>query len=361
MKLVIVSLFFVSFYFFFQFLIVYQLLTSIQFFILVIEECRKGEIVQNSSELRKNENIVRYIVGHRSDKNPIAKVFLRKDDEEAKQLFERCCNVLEGMKFEYVNIENFCPVDEQMIKLRSAIDVMGRKKLREFVSENTDQIMARYSTIIGVDMQEDEAQGPLSIVLYSLDKTLVPFGEKPLPTNLGGWPCIFKESIAVLKTGCNICKCSEHIKAGCSIGIPFHPVSGSVGFFVEPKQNKSNTFEIGFLTASHVAVADFQNLYQKLLSGHPLSEKKHLIVHPSWEDGDRISNVVGEVFESFIGNYGQNENGLDLAVVKMNNFKEEGNQIILFLMENMSYFYLFFFLQKLSIFKIHVKKKLCKT
>lgn len=322
----------------------------------MIEECRKGEIVQNSSELRKNKNIARYIVGHRGDKNPVAKVFLRKDDEEAKQLFERCCNVLEGMKFEYVNIENCRPVDEQMIKLRSAIDVMGRKKLREFVLENTDQIMARYSTIIGVDMHEDEAQRPLSIVLYTLDKTLVPFGEKPLPTNLGGWPCIFKESIAVLKTGCNICKCSEHIKAGCSIGIPCTPGSGSVGFFVEPKQDTSNTFKFGFLTASHVAVADFQNLNETLLSKHPLSKEKHHIVHPSWEDDCKISNEVGEVFESFIGNYGQHKNGLDFAVVKMNNFKE-GNQIILFLMKNMAYF----LLPKLSIFEILVKKKLCKT
>lgn len=292
----------------------------------LIEECRKGEIVRNSSELRRNKNFAMYIVGHRGDKNPVAKVFLRKDDEEDKQLFKRCCNVLEGMTFEYVNLENYRPEDEQMIKSKTAIDVTNRTNLREFVLGNTDQIMARYSTITGVDMYQDEKKGPLGIVLYILDSTLIPFGEKPLPTDLGGWPCIFKEGLAVLKTGCNICKCSEHIKAGCSIGIPFNPESGSVGFFVEPKESTLNTFEFGFLTASHVAVADFQNLYQKLLSDHPLSEKKHPIVHPSWEDGGGTSNEVGEVFESFIGNYGPNENGLDLAVVKLNNVNEEGKK-----------------------------------
>lgn len=44
----------------------------------------------------------------------------------------------------------------------------------------------------------------------------------------------------------------------------------------------------------------------------------YLIVYLFWEDNDYINNLVGEVVEFFIGNFGYYRNGFDIVVVKNN-------------------------------------------
>lgn len=57
-----------------------------------------------------------------------------------------------------------------------------------------------------------------------------------------------------------------------------------------------------------------------------LSEGKHPIVHPSWQDNGHMDNAVGQVIESFCGNYGPRQIGLDFALVRAIGFREEGTQ-----------------------------------
>lgn len=100
---------------------------------------------------------------------------------------------------------------------------------------------------------------------------------------------------------------------------------GSVGFMFESEDSK----EYGFLTAAHVAVENCQQLYRgnNLLSEHPLRNKIHDIVHPSWTDNEYNDFIVGQVMEAFYGNYASLPEGLDFAAVKTN-CKKEGIRIL---------------------------------
>lgn len=115
-------------------------------------------------------------------------------------------------------------------------------------------------------------------------------------------------------------------ESGCSIGIPSVDSAGSVGFLVESK-NPIYKMQCGFLTASHVAIDCFEVLYhhKSLLSmNHLLSTREHCIVHPSWHDSGNIDFRIGNVVESFIGNYGSEKRGLDFALVKNYISRKEG-------------------------------------
>uniref|UniRef100_A0A8W8NUK1 Uncharacterized protein n=1 Tax=Magallana gigas TaxID=29159 RepID=A0A8W8NUK1_MAGGI len=287
----------------------------------VLKYWLRGDILQNRSEIEKNKYIRKYIVGHRDDKEkPVAKVFLSRDDEDAKELFKSCCKNRDNIEFEFI-LQSKEEGDEIVSEKTNTktLNTEERKELRKFVRSNTNKIFATYSTVVLVSASTD------CILICCLDKTLIPFGEKKLPEFLEGWPCDVREGIPLLNISCNNCKASKpnSVEAGCSIGIPSTVNSGSVGFFVEPRK-KMHTFECGFLTACHVAINDFDKLYQynELLSESPLGENKHVIVHPSTGD----NNIIGEVFESFIGNFGLSGTGLDLAVVKTYSSPEKGEK-----------------------------------
>lgn len=55
-----------------------------------------------------------------------------------------------------------------------------------------------------------------------------------------------------------------------------------------------------------------------------LSLEEHPIVHPSWQDNGHMDNAVGQVVESFCGNYGLCQTGLDFALVRILGCREEG-------------------------------------
>lgn len=217
-----------------------------------------------------------------------------------------------------------------------AIDAPTMNQLNEIIEDQGEKIFARHSNVVGLEISNVRCAGDRKkeepcIVVYSLDKTLIPFGEKPLPESIGGWPCDVREDIVMLgfrkcPTNCPF-PSDNHFMKGCSIGIPMGNGSGSVGFFYK-STNPTNTFGSGFLTASHVAVNGFERLYnQSLLSLiNTLYHQDYDIVHPSREDYNarNSDNKVGKVVESFLGNYEIGSFGLDFAVVKCNNFREEG-------------------------------------
>lgn len=310
-------------------------------FIPVFNDWCKREIIDDKTQLQKYPSVIKYIIGHRGDKKPVLKVYLRNDDEKAKSFFEQCCPNDTHIEFVHVG-----KTEEKLKEVKDmqryeknapAIDAPTMNQLNEIIEDQGEKIFARHSNVVGLQISNVRCVGDLKkeepcIVLYCLDKTLIPFGEKPLPESLGGWPCNVREDIVMLgarrcPTNCTFPKQNMFMQ-GCSIGRPSVNESGSVGFFYT-STNPKNTFGSGFLTASHVAVNGFELLYNRsLLSlNNTLCSQDHDIVHPSWEDynANNNDNKVGKVVESFIGNYNSGSSfGLDFAVVKCENDRKEG-------------------------------------
>lgn len=310
----------------------------------VIEEWSKREVMQDRSILHKHPSIVQFIAGHRGDRKPVIKVYLRNNDEKAKQFFQNCCSVSEDTQFEFVNVaENSKEISKEVEKINlhekkaPAFKKSAIKKLGEIIQEHGEKIYARYSNVIGIGISQvkhfgSKIQEQPCIVLYCLDKTLIPFGEKPLPESLAGWPCDVREDFVIFGMCPSSCPSSsqDFPELGCSIGIPSVDSAGSVGFLVE-STNPINKLRCGFLTASHVAIKQFHELYhhKSLLSMHQLALKKHFVVHPSWQDNKHVDHTVGEVVESFCGNYGLEKIGMDLALVMINNDRRESMYVFL--------------------------------
>lgn len=290
--------------------------------------------------MAKHPNILKYLAGHRGDGELVVKVFLRKDDSEAKQAFEKACSSSTN-RIEFENIAKMSEDKQQLTeKIRAceknnknnATGREDRLKLKKIIQNNRKRMFAEFSNITGIRIGkvrcvDGEILAEPCIVLYCLDKTLIPFGEHPLPNSLEGWPCDIREDYFRLGTCPNNCQYMDQNlpKPGCSIGMPSQNFSGSVGFLYESK-NKTKQLGSGFLTASHVAIPCCPELYKakEFLSHHPLGMNRHLIVHPSWPDNNSQNNEVGEVVESFIGNFEPSGSGLDIAVIENNIHRQGG-------------------------------------
>lgn len=283
----------------------------------------KREVIEDNALLHEHPSIIKCIAGQRDDAY-VVKVYISGDiSEENKAAFKQSCKLLENMDFEFVNIEETNEMPEEIEKItvpkKEAPDIIQLKKV---IQEHTDKLYASYSNIIGIRigsrMHGDELDQPC-IILYCLDKTLIPFGEKKLPDTLEGWPCDVREDFIMLGTCTPDCrsklKTADLPQLGCSIGMPSDKRFGSVGFMYESR----NSDEFGFLTASHVATKSCHLLYKHnlLLSQQDHRREEHCIVHPSWLDNDRVNHNVGSVVESIFGNY-KSSVGLDFAAVRTN-------------------------------------------
>lgn len=309
------------------------------FCISVIEELFKSEVIQDRSTSQWNSSIIKFIAGYKKDGKAVVKVYLRNDDDQARHTFKNDSVVTKDTEFVFVvvdtNSKTISKEAEQMNsyeKKAPAIDDRTLAKLGKTIQEQGDKIYAKYSNVVGIGISpvrsiNNKILEQPCIVLYCLDKAIIPFGEKPLPESLEGWPCDLREDFVMFGTCPSSCPSSNQNfpEPGCSIGIPSVDSAGSVGFLVESK-NPLNTLKCGFLTASHVAIERFQELYHhgSLLSMNSLSLQKHFIVHPSWQDNNHDDNKVGQVVESFCGNYGLGKIGMDFALVKNNMSRPEG-------------------------------------
>lgn len=301
----------------------------------------KRDIIPKISLLQKHPSVIQYIIGHRGDGKPVLKVYLCNNDAEAKMFFEKSCS--KDTKIEYVFVENNRKILKEIESIKfyekkaPAIDTPTMNHLKNIILEYGEQVFARYSNVVGLQISNVRCMGKIPkeepcIVLYCLDKTIIPFGENLLPESLRGWPCDIREDIFMLGSRAYSCPTNclspNQPGLGCSIGKPFVMDSGSVGFFYK-STNPTNGYGCGFLTASHVAVNGFEELHlnNSLLSmNHLLSLRNHIVVHPSHEDCGSVNrdNTVGKVVESFCGNYELNQFGMDFAVVKCDNWRIEG-------------------------------------
>lgn len=308
-----------------------------------IEEWHKREIGETKSILRSNPSVIKYIAGHKEEgTKEVVKVFVFNDDENTKSAFIKCCKVSEDTHFEFVKVKGTKKNEEEKKKQNKgsrdkgnafALENLDRKQLTGIIKKEEDKMYARHSHLIGIRIgnisQVDELEKEqLGIILYCLDKTLIPFGEKPLPNSIEGWPCDVKEDFFMFGKCPDPDNCRQNdpnlTELGCSIGIKSDLSAGSAGFFYKSK-SPDNPFGSGFLTASHVAIKQCKILYasNKQLLQHRLRRKKHIIVHPSMIDGNISNNEVGLVVEAFYGNFGDPSTGLDVAAVRNDDERPE--------------------------------------
>lgn len=305
----------------------------------MIKALVKRELKEDSYVHQHYPSIYRYIVGYRDDKK-IVKVYLRQEDKNVEHFFENCCEKSEETTFEYVNINNQTSQNDADDASAPAVDNSTRIRLDQIICEYYEKFSALYTTFTGMRIGKSRRQNNSilhepCIVLYCLDKTFIPVGEKPIPGSIEGWPCDIRKGYPFLGTCCCNCMSSEQNvpMPGCSISMPYSNITGSVGFLVEPK-NPSDSFRCGFLTAAHVVIDEFsyENLYDshKELQMTSSQDKKYSVVHPSYLDTQE-NHVVGEVVESFCGNYISTRTGIDLAVIKCTECTQNGKFIIFFL------------------------------
>lgn len=291
--------------------------------------------------MSKYPSIVRFIAGYKDGRTKVVKVYLHGDDQEVKESFKNCCKVSKDTCFEYVDVDQIQEESEEdkETQLREInapdVDDSTRIALRQIIQKYGDKIYSRYSNVVAIQIGNVRRVSNLiqeepCIILYCLDKSIIPFGEKALPESIAGWPCDVREELFIFGACPDACPATNNNlpEPGCSIGIHSDDNSGSAGFlYLSKKEN----IKSGFLTAAHVAVEFFPELYlnSKPLSNLPLEPKP--IVHPSCRDNNRNNYEIGQVVESYFGNYKLHVlpetllTGYDIAVVKDNFDRPKGS------------------------------------
>lgn len=199
-----------------------------------------------------------------------------------------------------------------------AVSESEKKRLCEIIYSQADRLYAHHSTITGIGIsnvrciKDDIIQEPC-IVIYCSDKSIIPFGEKPIPNMINGCNCDIRENV-ILFGSCDDCG-EENANPGCGIGMTFSNGFGSAGFLA----NSTRTDETGFLTAAHVVVRNLEKLYvaNVFLSLCNGGDESNVIVHPSVYHANRNglqSRCTGEVRNSYLGNY--QLAGVDAAFVR---------------------------------------------
>lgn len=299
-------------------------MTEIYFSIFAeIKEWFKADIFPNRFLLHQYPSIIKYLAGYRHKKE-VVKVYLSRDDDRAKIFFMDNCKVSKETHFEFINVEErkVKKEDEENEDYNRKVPAVAestKEDLMQIIRENGEKILAKYSNVIGIRMRQTK---PYRITLHCLDKTIIPFGEHPLPNSIAGKPCYVKEDFFILGT-CPL-ECTNDLpEPGCSIGVPEKQGAGSAGFFYE--SNERSRYGSGFITASHVAIENrYQSRYEnKLLSNYRYRKGEpkltHNMVHQKCKNHMGEEHIVGEVVESFFGKYALSKTfteGLDFAVVK---------------------------------------------
>ena len=276
-----------------------------------VNEWEKREIIKASGDLRNHPSVLKYILG-RKDSQLTLKVFLQDCNEKTEQFLK-----MQGKKLSNETNYEFVHVNEKLDEMwkevkeierieRSAPKIPSSTKLvlNEIVNTEGEKIYAKYSNIVGIGVSNvlDKQKNTPCIVLYCLDKNIIPFGEGALPSYLKDYPCDIREDLITFGS----CENCHSLNPGCDIGSPFF--AGSAGFLVE----SANCFK-KFLTAAHVVVKNCGDIYQ--LNSDDMSKTtcspQENIMHPS-----NSSNNVGTVENCIFGNYWSY--GSDVAIVRMN-------------------------------------------
>lgn len=282
----------------------------------MISNWKNRDIIKDKAALKNHQSIISYVAGQRNG-SPVVKVLLRYHDKEAGAVFKTNTNI------QFITIAaRFQELSEEMKKIKMlengapSIDTSIKNNASQVINNQARYLYANHSNVIGLGISNVRyVAGNIihepCIVIYCLDKSIIPYGENSLPESLKEFPCDVREDV-ILFGSCYDCR-YVNASPGCSIGMFFKSDSGSAGFLAKSNL-ASNKYVTGFLTAAHVAIQDLNILYnaQVLMSKCIVGMKKHKIVHPSWPDS-ADSESIGEVVESFRGNF--NNIGIDAAFV----------------------------------------------
>lgn len=98
------------------------------------------------------------------------------------------CKVSKETHFEFINVEErkVKKEDEENEDYNRKVPAVAestKEDLMQIIRENGEKILAKYSNVIGIRMQQTK---PYRITLHCLDKTIIPFGEQTL-TELYSW------------------------------------------------------------------------------------------------------------------------------------------------------------------------------
>lgn len=288
------------------------------FFILEASEWEKRHVIEGNATLdqRMNKSIITYIAGRNENGFPILKVILRYPDDQVEKLFKH------NLKKKFVTIAEQTNKNANIVKKIKAYEIKTpavseseKSHLSEIIYSQADRLYANHSTIVGIGISNVRCiNGSIirepCIVIYCSDKSIIPFGEKPLPTSIKGYHCDIRETIFLFGI-CNDCG-EENARPGCSIGMNTSEAFGSAGFLA----NSTKTDQTGFLTAAHVVVRKLQKLYlaNALLSECNDGDESNVVFHPLKFHASPQSKSIGVVLESFCGNY--QSAGMDAAFVR---------------------------------------------
>lgn len=210
--------------------------------------------------LNKYSSVLNFIVGRKLSKE-VVKVFLSEDDKEVEMFLNTNRAIPARTDFEFVNVTERSKEGNKDIKRiqnfeqqAPAINRSEREHLCKLITEKSQTIYAKYSNVVSIGMSPVLSDGTNKpcITLYCLDKDLIPYGEKPLPKFIQGYPCDIREDFVQLGCGSNC----DVLDPGCSIRLSSQSLDGSVGFLVKSNDHP----HIGFLTAAHVAVSEYEEL-----------------------------------------------------------------------------------------------------
>lgn len=201
-------------------------------------------------------------------------------------------------------------------KIKPAVGIAENNRFGRVLHDNAGYLCAKYTNVVGLGINNvrfigDNIISQPCIVIYCLDKSIIPYGENKLPETIQGCPCDLREDMEMFGTSTE-CR-YENPNPGCSVGMSFKHEFGSAGFLAKSNATLENPVT-GFLTAAHVVIQELHKLYQaeSLLSDCSAGGKKHILIHPSWGHSAN-SQSIGEVVESFCGNY--QAVGIDAAFV----------------------------------------------
>lgn len=282
------------------------------YFGIAVKIWEERERVKNLPGLAKYPHVLKYIAGHKFE-SPTIKVFLSSNDIEAKKFFTQNPQISRNTRFEFVEITE-TNSNKSMVAIgkKQELNSDVRKKLGQTIKNQAEKVYANHSSVVGLGIGTTNSSGSNTpcIVIFCLDKDMIPYGEKRLPKYLDGWRCELREDI-VMFGGCFGCNQITQPNPGCCIGSPSCGF-GSAGFLVKNKGTQEQAS--GFLTAAHVAAENWTDLYNSntLLSELGVGNFQYEIVHNPLPNP---AQVVGIVKESFCGDW--EGNGIDAAFVQI--------------------------------------------
>lgn len=289
--------------------------------------------------INNHSSVLKHIAGWKDNK-PTIKVFLSQSDTDAITFFNHNNQIPKGTCIEFVNVadkskEIFEDEKENVVCSSIPDDTNMKTKLGEVINKHAMKLYSKHSSIVGLDTGNMFFEGKMQpcIIIYSLDKDLIPYGEDPLPKTIDGWNCHVMEDIVMFGM-CFDCRQITYPNPGCCIGVPSNG-TGSAGFLVKLKGSKSPV--TGFLTAAHVAARNWTDLYDfnDFLSNLVSSDCRDEIAHPLPPDYTKYQ-IIGKVRESFCGNLGEEGFGIDAAFVENSEPRQEG-KINMFNMNSSKY------------------------